>query len=178
MTTYYYHKDRYGKELCHEVESIDEDCKERLELMGDDAACCVSHVWKDDVFGYKSLEEYEREEVNSIKISFSMGLDGSVNYNDDNSDAEFNAMKEFLDNGGSYPFCVVRHRDGSYEAMNESDVDWQELADEYEDFGHWRIQPGYYDSDEMTPEQARKREMYALAEELEGNRENEESEEE
>lgn len=143
---YYYHKDRYGKELCLEAESIDEDCKQRLEQMGDNAACCVEYIHEGDYAGYKTLAEYVEN---------------------DGADAWSDAVQEGLDEWLAFPFCVIRHLDGSYETMNESDVDWQELADEYKDFGHYKIQPGYYDSDEMTPEQARKKGMYALAEELE-----------
>lgn len=143
---YYYHKDKYGKELCHEVESIDEDCKERLEYMGDDASCCVEYIHEGDYAGYSTLAEY---------------------IENDGADDWSETVQEGLDAGFTFPFCVIRHLDGSYETMNESDVDWQALADEHEDFGHYQIQPGYYDSDEMKPEQARKEGMYALAEELE-----------
>ena len=148
MTTYYYDKDKYGKEHCYEVEDIKKDAAERLYQMNDNAACAVTTIWENDVMGYSSLEEYVKGEC------------------PETPNAEFEAMAEWLD-GGSYPFALVRHPDGVYEAMAEKDVDWHELADEYEDFGHWRIQPGYYNSDEMTSEQARKRKMYALAEELE-----------
>lgn len=157
MTTYYYDKDMYGREHCYDVDNITEDCKKRLELMGDNASCCVEYIHEGDYAGYSTLAEY---------------------IENDGADDWSEAVQEGLDAGLTFPFCVIRHLDGSYETTNESDVDWHELADEYEDFGRWRIQPGYYDSNEMTPDQARKEGMYALAEELERNEENEESEEE
>lgn len=147
MTTYYYDKDMYGREHCYDVDSITEDCKQRLELMGDNAACCVDYIHEGDYAGYGSLEKYVEEE---------------------GSDAWSDAVQEGLDEGLAFPFCVVRHLDGSYETMNESDVDWHELADEYEDFGHWRIQPGYYDNNDITPEQALEQKMFALAAALKG----------
>ena len=149
MTIYYYDKDRFGKEHCYEVDSIDEDCKARLELMGDNAACAVSYVWEDDIFGYSSLDEYIKGEC------------------DEAPTAEFEAIDEYLGGGGQFPFCIVRHPDGSYEAMPESEVDWRELAVEYEDPGHWKILPDYY-GDDMTSEQARENKQWALARELEG----------
>ena len=146
MTIYYYDKDRFGNEHCYEVDSIDEDCKRRLEQMGDSAACCVSYVWEDDIFGYSSLEEYIKGECDKAQT------------------AEFEAIDEYLGNGGQYPFCIVRHPDDTYEAMPESEVDWRELAEEYEDFGHWIKFPCYYSTDEITAEEADKQGLYALAE--------------
>lgn len=170
MTTYYYHKDKYGKELCHEVESIAEDCQQRLELMGDDAAMCVTTIREDDVLGYSSMDDFYHGEVCSLKVGISLTENGNINLGmEDNSDDEYNAMKEYLDNGGNYPFSLVTHRDGSVEAMNESDVDWLELANEYDDPGHYRIQPGYYEEGDITPETADKAGMYALAEALRGD---------
>jgi len=147
MTTYYYDKDKYGREHCYEVEDIQKDAAERLYQMGDNAACCVTIIRVDDVMGYSSLEGYRKGEC------------------PDAPTAEFEAMAEYLD-GGTYPFALVHHLDDTYEAMDESDVDWLELADEYEDFGHWRIQPGYYSIDEITPDEADKQGMYALADAL------------
>lgn len=148
MTTYYYHKDKYGKELCHEVESVAEDCQQRLELMGDGASCCVEYIHEGDFSGYKTLDDY---------------IDNC------GADAWSDAVQVGLDEGLAFPFCCVLHRDGSYSVMNESDVDWLELANEYDDPGHYRIQPGYYEEGDITPETADKAGMYALAEALRGD---------
>jgi len=145
MTTYYYDKDKYGREHCYEVDDIQKDSAERLYQMGDNAACCVEYIHEGDYGGYGSLEKYVEEE---------------------GADAWSEAVQEGLDAGLAFPFCVVRHLDGSYETMDESDVDWLELVDEYEDFGHWRIQPGYFSTDEITPDEADKQGMYALADAL------------
>lgn len=149
MTTYYYDKTNYGKEHCYKVDSIADDCQLRLSMMGDDATCAVTIIRDNDVMGYSSIEEYVKGECPETPT------------------AEFEAMAEYLD-GGTYPFSLVRHRGGEYEAMAEKDVDWQELASEFEDFGHWQIQPGYYDSADITPEDADKQGMYALASALRG----------
>ena len=145
MTTFYYDKDKYGKEHCYEIDDIQKDAAERLYQMGDNAACAVEYIHEGDFAGYSSLDEYIKEEC---------------------ADAWSEAVQEGLDAGLAYPFALVRHLDGTYEAMDESDVDWLELVDEYEDFGHWRIQPGYYSSDKITPDEADKQGMYALADAL------------
>ncbi len=149
MTTYYYDKDKYGKEHCYEVEDVQKDAAERLYQMNDNAACAVTIIREDDVMGYSSLEEYRKGEC------------------PETPNAEFEAMAEWLD-GGTYPFALVRHRGGEYEAMEENEVDWLELANEYEDYGKWRIQPCYYSDGEITPEDAKKQGMYALASALRG----------
>lgn len=144
MTTFYYDKDRYGNEHCYEVDDVQKDAAERLYQMGDDAACAVTIIRYNNVIGYSSIEEYIKGECPEMPT------------------AEFEAIAEWLD-GGSYPFALVRHPDGVYEAMEEKDVDWQELASEYEDFGAWRIQPCYYSTDEITAPEADRQGMYALA---------------
>lgn len=145
MTTFYYDKDRYGNEHCHEVDDVQKDAAERLYQIGDDAACAVTIIREDDVMGYSSIEEYIKGECPETPT------------------AEFQAMAEYLDGGGSYPFALVRHQGGEYEAMAEKDVDYVELSDEYEDFCHWIKFPCYYSTDEFTAPEADKLGMYALA---------------
>lgn len=150
MTIYYYDKDRFGNEHCYEVDSIDEDCKIRLDASENNASCAVYWVWENNICGYSSLDEYIKGECEEAPT------------------AEFEAIDEYLGNGGQYPFCIVRHPDDTYEAMPESEVDWRELADEYDDPGRWITPPSYYQEGEITPEQARENKMWALARALEG----------
>lgn len=145
MTTYYYDKDKYGREHCYEIDDIQKDAAERLCQMGDNAACAVEYIHEGDFAGYSSLDEYIAN---------------------DGADAWSAAVQEGLDAGLAFPFCLVRHQDGSYETLAENAVDYVELCDEYEDFGHWRIQPGYYSTGEITPDEADKQGMYALADAL------------
>lgn len=139
---FYYHKDNAGKELSYSVSDIQADAAQRLYNMSDEAACAVEFIHGSDFAGYSSLEEYINEE---------------------GADAWSAAVQEGLDAGLAFPFCIVRHRDGSYETLAENAVDYVELCDEYEDFGHWRVQPGYYDSADITPAEAEKQHLYELA---------------
>lgn len=139
---FYYHKDFTGRELSYPVDNVQKDAAERLYNMSDNAACAVEYIHEGDFAGYGSLENYIKEE---------------------GADAWSEAVQEGLDAGLAFPFCIVRHRDGSYETLAENAVDYVELCDEYEDFGHWRVQPGYYDSADITPAEAEKQHLYELA---------------
>lgn len=139
---FYYHKDKYGQEKAYEVFNVQKDAAQRLELMGDDAACAVEYIHEGDFAGYSSLDEYIAN---------------------DGADAWSAAVQEGLDAGLAFPFCLVRHQDGTFETLAKNAVDYVEIADEYEDFGHWRVQPGYYDSADITPAEAEKQGLYELA---------------
>ncbi len=150
---YYYRKDRNGKEVCEFVPDVDKEIQNQLFDDGShdgfmaEADLCVQTIHENDFAGYATIEQYVENE---------------------GSDEWIEAVKEGVDSGLSFPFVLVRHTDGTYEPMNESDVDWQELFAEYVDVGHYQIPPAFYCDSEFTEDMARQSKMWKLAKKLRG----------
>ena len=155
MTTekwYFYYKDKAGKEVCEEVDNVDEEIENQLFSDSSsgflpEADSCVQTVFDGDFAGYKTINEYIANE---------------------GEDDWIKTIKGGIDNGLAFPLTLIRHVSGSYELSEDGAIDWRGLYAEYVDSGHYTIPPDFYSTSDITPEVAAKNKMWALAKALRG----------
>ena len=145
-TYYYYHKDKYGREVCYALDGseIAGECRDALEECGNGM---------------------QAESDTAVTTIYAEGLE-------DAGEDEREAIYEAFANGFALPLAMVRIG-GDYEAKPLTAVDYYEVWRNYIDSGYYRIEPDYYEEGSITPAQAEKRGMYALAATMRANKDEE-----
>ena len=140
---YLYNKDIDGFEIC-----------ERFDSEKDLQKYCFQNLPKNDDYMIASVVR-----PGDAPDTWTADADSSPNMR-----AIAACVEQAEEGGMQRPFWIVCLGDCDYEAaQDEADVDFYELCKIWEDWGDYKITLRRYASGEITPEQARGRGMYLLA---------------